>query len=71
MNALFISLLAVSHSVWNVCHHSISPHPTRDEIFKETGIARRDLEPSSNYLRLPMETGQVPQPSTVIDAILL
>ena len=47
------------------------PTPHGDQIYKETEFAPRDSEPYSNHLRLPMETGRVPQPSMVNYTILL
>jgi hypothetical protein len=54
-----------------VSHHSIPPTPHGDQIRKEEEIAPSDSEPSSKYLRLPMETGRVPQPIVFSKAILL
>jgi len=45
--------------------------PYGDQISKETEIAPRHSTPSSDYLRLPKETGRFPHPSMNNDAILL
>jgi hypothetical protein len=47
------------------------PTTHRDQISNETEIAPRHSEPPASYLLLPTETGRVPHPSIVNNAILL
>ena len=74
MNAVFIRIVTLSNLPQLLEQFVITaflPTPHGCQIYKETEIAVRDSEPSSDYLRLPMETGRVPQPSMVNDAISL
>jgi len=74
MNAMLVgngTLRSLPHRLEQFVSTAYPPTPHGDQIYKETEIAPRDSEPSSNCLRLPMETGRVPQPSMVNDAILL
>ena len=52
-----------------VCHHSITLHPTWDQINQETKIAPRHSNPRSNYLVFPTQTVRLPHPGTVNDAV--
>ena len=74
MNAVFIEIVTLrdlTQRLEQIVITAFPPTPIGGQLHKETQIAVRDCEPSSNYLRLPMETDRVPQPSTVNDAILL
>ena len=74
MNAVFIRIVTLCNLPQLLKQFVITaflPTPHGGQIYKETEIAVRDSEPSSDYLRLPMETDRVPQPSMVNDAISL
>jgi len=74
MNPLLISIVILSslpHRLEQFVITAFPPTPHGDQIYKERKIAPSVSEPSCNYLRLPMESGRVPEPSMVNDAILL
>jgi hypothetical protein len=74
MNAMFVgnaTLRSLPQRLEQFVITTFPPTPHVDQICKETEIAPRDSETSSNNLRLPKESGRVPQPSIVNDAILL
>jgi len=74
MNAMLVgnvTLRSLTQRLEQIVITAFPPTPHGDQIYKERETAPRDSEPSSNYLPLPMETGRVPHPSMVNDAILL
>jgi len=74
MNAVFIRIVTLrnlTQLLEQIVITAFPPTPIGGQLHKETEIAARDSEHSSNYLRLPMESDRVPQPSMVNDAISL
>ena len=74
MNAMLVGIVTLRNLPQRLEQFVITafpPSPHGDQIYKETEFSPRDSEPYSNHLRLPMETGRVPQPSMVNYTILL
>jgi hypothetical protein len=69
MLIVVVTLQSLSQSLEQSVITALPPTPHGDQIIKETEIAPRHLKPSSNHLVFPTQTGRLPHPSTVNDAV--